>query len=178
MPAMARLSLVALVVFAFAGIAHGNPFGQQELLGNSVHTTKGWEYAVCGADEIVEIKSIEVYPDPPQPGQNLTVKVKGYVHKVIEEGAYVDVTVKLGLIKLLHKTFDVCEEARKSDADIQCPVEKGEYDVSQTVALPKEIPPAKFVVEVKGYTVDDEDMVCVNLKVDFLTPNSRIKIGW
>jgi hypothetical protein len=25
---------------------------------------------------------------------------------------------------------------------------------------------------------DDEDMVCVNLKVDFMTPNSSLKIGW
>jgi hypothetical protein len=28
-----------------------------------------------------------------------------------QEGAYADVTVKLGLIKLLQKRFDVCEEA-------------------------------------------------------------------
>ena len=27
---------------------------------------------------------------------------------------------------------------------------------------------AKFVVEIKGYTVNDEDLVCVNLKVDFM----------
>jgi hypothetical protein len=29
----------------------------------------------------------------------------------VQEGAYADVTVKLGLIKLLQKRFDVCEEA-------------------------------------------------------------------
>jgi hypothetical protein len=28
-----------------------------------------------------------------------------------KEGAFADVTVKLGLIKLLQKQFDVCEEA-------------------------------------------------------------------
>lgn len=28
-----------------------------------------------------------------------------------QEGAYADVTVKLGLIKLIQKRFDVCEEA-------------------------------------------------------------------
>lgn len=28
-----------------------------------------------------------------------------------QEGAYADVEVKLGLIKLLHKRFDLCEEA-------------------------------------------------------------------
>jgi len=78
---------------------------------------------------------------------------------LLQEGAYVDVTVKLGLIKLLHKQFDVCEEAcvsspdclptpefnttrrRKSDVDIKCPIQEGPYNVSQTVALPREIPP-------------------------------------
>jgi len=28
-----------------------------------------------------------------------------------QDGAYADVTVKLGLIKLLQKQFDICEEA-------------------------------------------------------------------
>jgi len=37
---------------------------------------------------------------------------------------------------------------------------------------------AKFVVEVKGYTVDDEDLVCVNLKVDFMKHVSTKKILW
>lgn len=30
---------------------------------------------------------------------------------LLQWGAYADVTVKLGLIKLLQKRFDVCEEA-------------------------------------------------------------------
>ena len=75
-----------------------------------------------------------------------------------QEGAYADVTVKLGLIKLLHKQFDVCEEAyvyigdirqlylliiedsRNANASVRCPVEKGYYEVEQMVTLPKEIP--------------------------------------
>jgi hypothetical protein len=30
---------------------------------------------------------------------------------LLQDGSVADVTVKLGLIKLLQKTFDVCEEA-------------------------------------------------------------------
>jgi hypothetical protein len=30
---------------------------------------------------------------------------------LLQEGAYADVEVKLGLIKLLHKEFDLCQEA-------------------------------------------------------------------
>jgi len=58
--------------------------------------------------------------------------------------------------------------------------------VEQTVALPKEIPQgmlrtchhafnhsdlfslAKFTINARGYTVDDDDLFCVDLKVDFM----------
>ena len=100
--------------------------------------------------------------------------------------------VKLGLIKLLQKDFDICEEAyasplpfpcfpvanpfpsrsRNANATVQCPITPGSYDVSQTVELPKEIPRAKFSVNVLAYDKDDEDLACVNLFVDFL-PGGR-----
>ena len=63
------------------------------------------------ATDSVQLKSIKVSPDPPQPGKNLTVEVEADVLNEIDEGAEADVTVKLGLIKLLQKKFDVCEEA-------------------------------------------------------------------
>ncbi|WVF69237.1 phosphatidylglycerol/phosphatidylinositol transfer protein [Kwoniella sp. CBS 6097] len=128
-----------------------------------------WSYVDCGlATDAVQLKSISVSPDPPVPGKNLTVSVEADVIKTIDDGAYADVTVKLGLIKLLHKQFDVCEEAENANATVQCPVKPGPYSVKQTVELPKEIPKAKFSVQVRGYTSDDEDMVCLDLFVDFM----------
>lgn len=35
-------------------------------------------------NDLVEISSIDVSPDPPKPGQNLTVNVKGTVKEIIE----------------------------------------------------------------------------------------------
>jgi hypothetical protein len=35
---------------------------------------------------------------------------------------------------------------RKSDVDIECPIEKGPYNVTQTVALPREIPPGTLTL--------------------------------
>ena len=79
----------------------------------------------------------------------------------MQEGAYADVTVKLGLIKVLHKEVDLCEEAyvlylilrcgsligtlfsRSAEVDISCPVEPGTYKVKHTVELPSQIPPGK-----------------------------------
>jgi hypothetical protein len=77
---------------------------------------------------------------------------------------------------------------RKAQTDVQCPVGKGNYVVKQTVALPKEIPRgampsssscpchsfglvfllAKFAINAHGYTVDEDDLFCVNLNVDFM----------
>ncbi|CCA74493.1 related to phosphatidylglycerol/phosphatidylinositol transfer protein [Serendipita indica DSM 11827] len=130
-----------------------------------------WSYEDCGSpDDLIELHSISIKPDPPKPGEDLEVTAKGYVKQTLDEGTYADVLVKIGLIKLLQKRFDVCEEARNANATIQCPVEPGEYTVVQTVSLPKEIPPAKFSVNVRAYSPDDEDAVCVNIKVDF-TPH-------
>ncbi|CAE6412853.1 unnamed protein product [Rhizoctonia solani] len=134
-----------------------------------IFTQSRWSWTDCGSpSDLAHIKAIEVTPDPPKPGQDLTVKLIATSDKEITEGAYADVTVKLGLIKLLKKQFDICEEARSANATIQCPVEKGEHTVVQTVALPKEIPRAKFTVDVMAYTSDEEDLACVKLNVDFM----------
>ncbi|KAN0125165.1 ML domain containing protein [Russula decolorans] len=167
---MARLALFSIVFFALSLSA--NAASSQQPLAypdGSVHTTEGWSWTDCGLPtDAIQIESISVSPDPPKPGQNLTVTVEASALEEVEEGAYADVEVKLGLIKLLHKEFDLCQEARNAETDVQCPVEKGHYVVEQTVALPKEIPKAKFIIKARGYTVDDDDLFCVDLKVNFM----------
>ncbi|KAF9460819.1 ML domain-containing protein [Collybia nuda] len=168
---MLRSSLFTLFALSIASITYGNPLVSQTPLTNvgRAHTTEGWSYSDCGlASDVVQIESINVSPDPPKPGQALTVTVKAAVTSPIEEGAYADVVVKLGLIKLLQKRFDLCEEAINANATVQCPVEAGVYTIAQTVDLPREIPRAKFSVSVRGFTGEDEDMFCVDLKVDFM----------
>ncbi|CDZ96745.1 vacuole protein [Phaffia rhodozyma] len=129
----------------------------------------GWSWVDCGvAGDAVQVESINISPDPPVPGKNLTVSVKGVVIDPINEGSYADVLVKLGLIKLLQKRFDVCDEAENANATVQCPVSPGSYEVSQTVELPKEIPRAKFAIQVRGVTAEDKDMLCLDLFIDFL----------
>ncbi|KAF7339388.1 Phosphatidylglycerol/phosphatidylinositol transfer protein [Mycena sanguinolenta] len=132
--------------------------------------TSGWEYVDCGSSSNpIQIDSIELSPSSPQPGQDLTITARGVVTEVIEEGAFADVTVKLGRIKLLQRQFNVCEESRKANADISCPVEPGPHEVVHTVTLPKEIPKANFVVLVRGSTVAEEPMLCLDLKIDFMS---------
>ncbi|KAI0348481.1 hypothetical protein BDW22DRAFT_1350698 [Trametopsis cervina] len=170
---MTKLGYLALLGLAFASLSTATPFEQQDL-GQAVLSDK-WSWEDCGSpSDPVHIKSIDISPDPPVPGEDLTVKVIGEATSTVEDGAYADVTVKVGVIKILQKEFDLCEEARNADADIECPVEKGTHEVVHTVTLPKEIPPAPFKVAVRGFTVDDEPLVCLNLQIDFRKPRGGL----
>ncbi|KAL5533776.1 hypothetical protein ACEPAG_236 [Sanghuangporus baumii] len=175
--AMKYLNLL-LALLAPLSIVSGSVVLQE----NTVHvqdepvkTTEGWGWEDCGdPSDPIQIKSIEVSPDPPKPGENMTVKVAAYAQERIEDGAYADVMVRIGTIKILDKRFDLCEEARNAQVDVQCPVEEGDHFVEQTVALPKEVPRAKFLVQVRGYTVEDENLVCTDISVDFRPKFPRI----
>merc|ERR1712000_323488 len=125
--------------------------------GGGVHASTTWEFTDCGnPSDVVTIKSLEVKPDPPRPGEKLTIYASGTVHELVEEGAYADVVVKLGLIKLLTRRFDVCEELSKANATLQCPIQPGEYTIEQSVDLPREIPRAKFLVQARAFTQEPE----------------------
>jgi hypothetical protein len=75
---------------------------------------------------------------------------------------------------------------RSANITLQCPVAEGNHDITHTVALPKDIPPGaktthcslsllsllvhhagRFTVNVRGYTVDEDDMLCLDLVMDF-----------
>ncbi|KAL1677303.1 ML domain-containing protein [Schizophyllum commune] len=171
-----HFSLLTLVAgsLALMGAASYVNAEQVRIQAGDVHIAGGWSYSDCGDQtSTVQLKSITISPDPPIPGQQLTMTVKADVQEIIQEGAYADVAVKVGLIKLLQKQFDICEEARKANSTVRCPVEKGEHTVVQTVQLPREIPPAMFKIDVLAWTHEDENMACAKFEVDF-----RKKQGW
>lgn len=170
-----RLLALLLPAVAFATTVHINinehpqpPFSALE----------SWTYEDCGlGSSVIHVNSIEISPDPPKPGQSESMTVDFTVASKIYEGAYARVTVKLGLIKLLSKQFDLCEEKEIwKGTGLQCPLEAGHYRVTKSVNLPKEIPPAKYTVYMLGYTSDEEELFCLNVRADFLRkfPSSEL----
>ncbi|TCD61313.1 ERI1 exoribonuclease member 3 [Steccherinum ochraceum] len=160
---MARFAILSVLVAALASAASALP--PQEPL---QQLSDKWTWKDCGSSGFpLHVESIEITPDPPRPGEDLTVTAKGVADITIEDGAYAEVAVKVGRIKILQKEFNLCEEALKANASIQCPVSEGDHEITHTVALPKEIPPAPFNVHIDGYTVDDEDLLCLDLSIDF-----------
>ncbi|KAJ3210716.1 Phosphatidylglycerol/phosphatidylinositol transfer protein [Entophlyctis luteolus] len=74
--------------------------------------------SVCGDDnDTFHPAKLAMSPDPPQRGQPLDVTVIGELDRRVEDGAYIKVVAKLGLVKLFQGTYDV--EARVFHADGQ-----------------------------------------------------------
>ena len=135
-----------------------------------------WDYTNTGSPtDPLQTYSIECTPDPPAPGKDLKVVIKAAVTDEIAQGAYADVVVKLGLVKLLQKRFDLFEELRNrpewsltADSGGGAPLRKGDVVITFDGRLPREIPRAKFTIDVRAYTADEEDLAAVKLNVAFL----------
>ena len=72
-------------------------------------------------------------------GSTLTIEAVGNLLEDVDEGAYVVLQVKYGLIRLVNTEADLCEQV--SNVDLTCPIKKGKTTIVKDVELPKEIPP-------------------------------------
>jgi hypothetical protein len=70
------------------------------------------------------------------------INAKGTVKETILDGAYVNLEVKYGYIRLISTQADLCKEIK--NVDLECPIEKGKLSITKSVDLPKEIPPVRL----------------------------------
>ncbi|KAG0248559.1 Phosphatidylglycerol/phosphatidylinositol transfer protein [Mortierella polycephala] len=121
----------------------------------------------CGDPEtdLLKIDYVTLNPNPPLKGEVLQIDAKGYLSEDIVEGAVIKIIVKLGLIKLLVKQFDFCEESIKVNKT--CPVLAGDQYLNHSVELPKEIPPGKYFVNIRVFNPDEKEVTCLNARATF-----------
>jgi hypothetical protein len=117
------------------------------------------------SDDLVEINKVDLSPNPPKPGQELLITASGVVKEKIEEGAYVLLTVKYGLIRLISTKASLCEQVE--NVDLKCPLEPGKVEVTKSVDIPAEIPPGKYTVLADVYTEDEVPITCLTATVSF-----------
>jgi hypothetical protein len=136
-----------------------------------------WSYTNAGLPtDPLQIESITINPDPPKPGAELKGVIKATVTAEITDGAYAEVVVKLGLVKLLQKTFDLFAELKKdgspwrltADSGNGAPVTPGKVELTFDGRLPREIPESKYTINVRAYTTDDDNLAALDFKVDFM----------
>ncbi|KAF9373047.1 Phosphatidylglycerol/phosphatidylinositol transfer protein [Podila verticillata] len=152
------------VALGLASSSHALPNPLSSILSPSSQPTES--ITVCSAPEdLLQIKYININPDPPARGQNLTIDAMGVLSKDVLHGATIELLVKTGVIKLLQKKLDFCDEAAKIDKN--CPLLAGDQFLQHTVELPKEIPPGRYTVNVKVKNPDGEQVACINAKATF-----------
>jgi len=116
-------------------------------------------------DDIITIDEVILTPNPPKAGTTLVIEARGTVKETIEQGAYVNLVVKYGYIRLINTQADLCKEIK--NVDLECPIEKGAISITKPVDLPKEIPPGKYTVQADVYTGDGDHITCLTATVTF-----------
>jgi len=116
-------------------------------------------------DDLITIDHVNLDPNPPKPGTVLSIEAKGSFTEDIEEGAYVLLTVKYGLITLIKQQEDLCSQME--NVDKECPLEKGDVTITKEVELPSAIPPGKYTVLADVFTFDDRRITCLEATVAF-----------
>ncbi|KAJ8119899.1 hypothetical protein ONZ43_g3252 [Nemania bipapillata] len=115
--------------------------------------------------DIVHIKQVDLLPNPPESGAELVIHATGTVSETIEDGAYVQLVVKYGLIRLVSTKASLCEQVE--NVDLKCPIEKGVLSITKSVDIPKEVPPGTYNVFADVYNADHKPITCLQATVTF-----------
>ncbi|KAL8651418.1 MAG: hypothetical protein Q9210_003260 [Variospora velana] len=110
------------------------------------------------------IDNVDLEPNPPEKGKELLIKARGNFTEKVEQDAYINLSVKYGLITLIHTKADLCEQMKQVDEE--CPL-NGAKVFTKSVTLPKEIPPGAYSVLADVYTKNDRQITCLEAKVRF-----------
>jgi len=162
-------SFITLLLSTFVA-ADGLSFfgGNQKVLDGSLSVPGQSPLEYCQEsheNDLLVIDHVNLSPNPPSAGAALTIEATGTFTEKIEEGAYVILQVKYGLIRLVNTKADVCEQIK--NVDMECPIEKGKTVIRKDVELPNEIPPGKYTVLADVYTHDDRQITCLTAQVVF-----------
>lgn len=117
------------------------------------------------ANDILKIEKVDLSPNPPKPGEKLSIKATGDFKEEVGEGFTMHLQVKYGLITLINQNADGCETIKKGDLD--CPLEKGEMSLTKEVDLPREIPPGQYTVLADVLTENGDKITCLTAKIAF-----------
>ncbi|KAH8554100.1 ml domain-containing protein [Umbelopsis sp. PMI_123] len=163
---MKSLALLVLTLYTFLGVVASISFGEQTISNELETTDIPDNLKLCGDNkDLLVVKDITIEPNPPKKGEEMHVDFKGFLKEEVGDGAKIDVVVKYGAVRLLHRVFDLCEQAPQVDKE--CPIEQGDFTANKTVALPKDIPPGKYTVMAHIYTEDERPITCITGTIVF-----------
>ncbi|KAK4499364.1 hypothetical protein PRZ48_009877 [Zasmidium cellare] len=166
---MKFLSIAAPVLLATSVSARSTFFGSSDVAPlDDTYAVPGdnpLKHCADPEDDILALKKVDLDPNPPSAGSTLNIVASGVLSEDVEEGAYVQLQVKFGLIRIINTKADLCDSIK--NVDLECPLKKGDLKLEKSVDLPKEIPNGKYTVLADVYTKDDKKVTCLTAEVQF-----------
>ncbi|KAI2607304.1 phosphatidylinositol/phosphatidylglycerol transfer protein [Hypoxylon fragiforme] len=165
-----RFSTACVAALSASVASAGSWFGgSEEVVVKDVQKVPGDSpLEFCDSDhskDIVHIENVDLSPNPPESGAELVIQATGTVFEPITEGAYVNLVVKYGLIRLISTKADLCEQIQ--NVDLKCPIEKGDLSITKSVEIPKEVPPGTYTVFAEVISADERPITCLQATVKF-----------
>ncbi|KAJ4291695.1 Phosphatidylglycerol/phosphatidylinositol transfer protein [Kalmusia sp. IMI 367209] len=165
---------VSAVLLAATSVASVSAGGSSWLTGNQAVINEDFKvpgdnplyFCADPKEYILKIENVDLSPNPPLPGETLSITAKGDFKEEIEEGSKMHLTVRYNnLITLINQDADTCETVKK--ADLECPLKKGEMKLTKDVDLPQQIPPGKYDVKAEVKTKDGDLITCLTAQITF-----------
>lgn len=119
-------------------------------------------YELCdNVHSYFAIESVELIPESPVKGKDLTVTVKGTLEKDIVQGVKLKSLFKFKNVPLLKQTFDVCKELDDADdAPMKCPIDKGYKSWTYTFNIPRVMLSGNYQISANITDVDNTLLFC------------------
>ena len=81
--------------------------------------------------------------DEENSGKTLKIVASGTFKEEVEQDAYMYLTVKYGLVRLIYRKEDLCD-LLKNNVDQDCPVGPGPVTMTKEVDIPAQVPPVSM----------------------------------
>ncbi|EFA83724.1 hypothetical protein PPL_02791 [Heterostelium album PN500] len=117
----------------------------------------------CGnPNDIFQISSVSIVPDPPAKGKDLTVTIGGSLSETLT-GGNAHVSVKYGFITILNKDEPICQ----TNSPIPCPIEAGPLSKTFTAAIPSNTPSGSYKANIVITDQNKSQIACINVNLKF-----------
>jgi hypothetical protein len=133
-----------------------------EVENNAVPVGQIW--SSCGkSTDILSNLQVQITPNPPVKGQDVTVAASGTLSESITSGAKAQLTISVLGIPVINKSIDLCT----ADPSITCPIAAGAQSIKVTQMIPSTVPSGDYTGKVVATNADGKEITCVNLQLKF-----------
>ncbi|KAJ3079673.1 Phosphatidylglycerol/phosphatidylinositol transfer protein, partial [Quaeritorhiza haematococci] len=119
-------------------------------------------FNLCGGNEpsVFALDTLAMSPNPPRPGDNVTLFASGYLLEPITSSATLRADVKFGLITIWSQSVNICNGAAtralstslgiQPQVAVECPIASGYVAMNLTVPVPSNVARVTYNWRVAG----------------------------